>query len=177
MASDQPTSIPVEVAREIMRQGEARLDAMMTLTTSAVARATTLCGIFGGASVALLAALLAYSGTAHASTRLIWSGSITTSLLLIASIVAAVAGASRDFRGAGAIPIRLRDWAKTTYGTERRWATEAELLDTLGRQLDNAIAENAELMRCEGYLVNLSLVVALGSLALGLLAYWVAPIF
>ncbi|MGC8519963.1 MAG: hypothetical protein ACP5P4_15815, partial [Steroidobacteraceae bacterium] len=126
---------------------------------------------------ALLAALLAYIGAAHPSLRLVWAGGITASLLLAASIVAAIAGASRDFMGAGAVPKNLRNWAKTTYADERRWATEAELLDALGKQLDEAITKNATLLRCEGLLVNVSLGVALVSLLLGLAAYWAVPIF
>ena len=175
--TDNRTSISVEVAREIVRQGEMRLEASLALTSLGVTRATTLCGIFGGAAVALLAALLAYIGAPHHSARLIWAAGITTPLLFAASVLAAVAGASRDFMGVGAIPEKLRTWAANTYRTERRWATETELLETIAEQLDKTIAKNAQLLRYEGRLVNLSLVVALGSLAAGLLAYWVVPIF
>jgi hypothetical protein len=55
--------MPVELAREIARQGETRLAAIMSLATAADLRATTLTGIFGGASVAFIVAVLASFAT------------------------------------------------------------------------------------------------------------------
>jgi hypothetical protein len=51
------TTTPLELAREIARQGETRLMAVMGLATAADARATTLCGIFGAGSIGLGAAV------------------------------------------------------------------------------------------------------------------------
>jgi hypothetical protein len=161
------------LAREIVRQGEARLEAIMALTIAAVTRATTLCGVFGAGSIALVAAVLAYLGTEHPIARLLIAGSVTASLLLVASVLAAFAGTSRKYWGAGAIPSELRNWSWSTCGAGTRWSTEEELLDAVGERLDKAIDKNLRLIRREGFLVNLSLWVALAAVIAGPVAYWV----
>lgn len=44
--------MPLELARELSRQGQKRLDALISLATAADLRAATLCGIFGASAVA-----------------------------------------------------------------------------------------------------------------------------
>ena len=51
--------MPLALAREIERQGEVRLKALMELGTAADLRATTLSGIFGAAAIGSGAAALA----------------------------------------------------------------------------------------------------------------------
>jgi hypothetical protein len=69
--------IPVGLAREIARQGEARLNALISIATAADLRATTLCGIFGAASIGIGTAVLAYLTTDHPLTKLIAAGGIS----------------------------------------------------------------------------------------------------
>jgi hypothetical protein len=68
--------MPIALAQEIARQGEARLAAIMALATAADLRATTLCGFFGASSVAAAAAVLASIASGHGSLSLSLAGGI-----------------------------------------------------------------------------------------------------
>lgn len=171
MTPDTTAAMPLDLAREIARQAELRLDAVMTLTNGAVVRATMLCGIFGTASVGLGAAVLAYWGTEHASLRLIISGTSTATLLFLAAIMAAFAGAPRDFWIAGGAPHELRTWAWR--GTQ--WRSEAELLDAIAQRLGKAIEADRQILEQESRRVIQSLWVALGSILFGLFVYIAFP--
>lgn len=171
--ADSPLPISLELAREIARQGEVRLEAILSLTAIAVARATTLCGIFGGGSIALGAAVLTYLSTGHPSARLIAGGTAASLLLLAASVLAALAGASRSILITGGLPEELRAWS----WKGNQWCSEAELLDAFGQRLSNAIERNMWLLARESRLVNWSLRAALTAIAVGLLMYAVAPLF
>jgi len=155
MAVDQPLArtMPVELAREIARQGEARLDAIMDLSTAAVARATTLCGIFGAAGVTITAAVLAYLSSTQPARTLICGGSVTAFLLLVAAGLAAFAGAPRDFRIKGSSPAELTSWAARDSG----WRTEVELLKAIGDRLAQAIETDRLLLEREAELIKWSL--------------------
>jgi hypothetical protein len=171
--SNHHQMMPVDLAREIARQAETRLMAIMALATAADARATMLCGIFGAASVGLGAAVLTYLGTDHPAARLIASGTVTAVLFLAAAIIAAFAGAPRDFWLAGGMPKALRDWAWE--GT--RWRSEAEMLDGTAQRLADAIDLDRRLLERESRLVNSSLWVAAAAVILGLTAYFLIPCF
>lgn len=149
--------------------------AIMALATAADARATLLCGIFGAASVALGAAVLAYLGTDHHSARLIWSGTVTAVLLLAAAGIAAFAGAPRDFYIAGGMPKELRAWAWDRDGA--RWRSEAEMLDGNAQRLADAIELDRRLLDRESRRVIHSLWVAASAVILGPTAYFVIPCF
>ena len=167
------TTIPLELAREIARQAETRLMAIMQLATAADARATTLCGIFGAGSVGLGAAVLAYLGVEHHASRLIATGTVTAVLLLTASIIAGCAGAPRDFWLAGGMPGALRSWAWN--GTQ--WRSEAEMLDGTAQRLAEAIDRDRQLLELESRLVISSLYVAGFSVFVGISVYLIFPCF
>lgn len=160
---------PVELAREIVREGEARLETTLALSTAAVARATTLCGIFCAASVALGAAVLAYLDVPSHFPGLVWAGTVTTVLLFVASALSAFAGAAREFWIKGAKPDELLKWAWD--GEGGIWRSEAEMLKVAGDRLTKAIEGNRQLLKREGRYVNWSLWTALGSVVLGALTY------
>lgn len=161
-------AMPPEIAREIARQADARLMAVMALATAADARATMLCGIFGAGSVGLGAAVLGYLGTEHFASRLVASGAVTAILLFAAAVIAAFAGAPRDFWLAGGKPQALRDWAWN--GTQ--WRSETELLDGTAQRLAVALERDRRLLERESHLVIISLWVAASSVLLGLLTYF-----
>lgn len=163
--------IPLELAREIERQAELRLESTKDIAAITVARATTVSGIFGAAAVALIAALLAYVGADHPKPRLILAGAVTASLLLIASGLATFASASRRFRAAGSDPVKLRNWCWDA--PARRWRSEEQLLDALAQKLAGAIDENRRLLEKEGLLLNISLWVALASLLAGIAVFFI----
>ena len=170
--ADQSPSIPVELAREIARQGEVRLEAILGLTTIAVARATSLCGIFGGSSVALGAAVLTYLTNGHPHVRIVAAGIVTSLLLLVAAMLAAFAGVSRNFYISGGLPEDLRTWSWN--GTS--WRTETEMLDAFGQRLSRSIEKNMWILARESRLLNWSLRAALIAIGAGLLTYAVAPL-
>jgi len=172
--SDHTKGIPLELAREIARQGEARLNAVMALSTAAVARATMLCGIFGAASIGLVAAVLAYVGTApHPAAELVWAGATTASLLFLAAVLAACAGAPRNFWLPGGMPRALRERA----WDEGRWRSESELLDATAAGQAAAIDADRALIERESLIVRGSLWLALASMPIGIATYFVAMRF
>jgi len=136
MAVDNRPPIPTALAREIARQGEVRLNAVLALTTLAVNRAIMLCGIFGAASVALCAAVLTYLGTEHYALRLVWSGAATAGLLFLAAVAAAYAAAPRTFALAGGEPDLLRAAAWDGFG----WREESYVLDATATRFALALA-------------------------------------
>lgn len=165
--AESKSKIPTELAREIVRQGEARLEAIMGLSTAAVARATTLCGIFGAASVALGAAVLAYLGVENHAAGLVLGGAVTAVMLFVASALAALSGAARNFYIKGGRPAQLLEWA---WDAEReRWWSEGALLKAIGDRLTKAIDVNGQLLERESRLVNWSLRIGLASVLFGAL--------
>lgn len=169
--SKQGPAIPRELAQEIARQAESRLQSTKDIAGITVARATTLCGIFGAAAIALAAAVLAYLGVNDHETRLVAAGALTAVILLLAAGLAALAGASRKFRVAGCDPIELRKWCWDAQSAT--WRSEEELFDAIGQKLAPAIEANRDLLAREGRLVNISLGVALAAVVFGLLTYFV----
>jgi hypothetical protein len=145
--------IELELAREIARQGEARLAAIMSLATAADLRATTLCGIFGTSSVAL--------------TGLILGGAVGAAGLFMAAFIAANAGAPRDLFIAGGNPDFLREWSWDA----GKWRTEVEMLDATANRYAASIAANRDLLELGSKRVIAALWVAGASLPIGISAF------
>jgi hypothetical protein len=164
--------IELELAREIARQGEARLAAIMSLATAADLRATTLCGIFGTSSVALTAAVLASIATGHAITGLILGGFVGAAGLYMAAFLAANAGAPRDLYIAGGNPDILREWSWDV----GKWRTEVEMLDATGSRYAASIAANRALLELGSKRVIAALWVAGVSLPIGILAFFIQTV-
>jgi hypothetical protein len=162
--------IPDQLAAEIVRQGEVRLNAVMTLSTASVARATTLCGIFGGASVALVAGVLAYFATENYSPPLIWAGAATALLLFLASFFSAFAAVPRDFRLAGGMPQNLRESA---WGGAQ-WRSTSWLLDATARGLAEAIEVDRKLVEREAVFVRNALWFAGAAVPAGVVSFFFA---
>ncbi|MGH6840092.1 MAG: hypothetical protein ACREDT_15145 [Methylocella sp.] len=164
--------MPVEIAREIARQGDVRLSAMMSLATAADLRATTLCGIFGASSVAVGAAVLTDIASEHPMTRAIIGGAILAIGLFLAAFTAAFAGAPRDFYVGGGSPDSLRDWC----WANGKWRDETEMLDATGNRYAQSIAKNGELLEMGSKLVRRALWIAFASPVVGALAFFVVPL-
>lgn len=145
MSSDESSGFPIELAREIARQGEVRLSSLMSLATAADLRATTLCGICGAGAIGLMAAVLALmaSGSDHQSAPLIAGGVASSACLFISAIIAAVSGAPRDFYLNGGNPDTLRNCSWTGAG----WRNEIEMLDATGVRYAHSVAANAAILR------------------------------
>jgi hypothetical protein len=158
--------MPLELAREMARQGEARLAAITGLATAADLRATTLCGIFGASSIAVAAAVLA-SITAGRPVGLILAGAIVSIGLFGAALIAANAGAPRDFFVGGGNPEILREWSWNGEG----WRSEAEMLDATACRYAASIAANRELLELNSKRVVAALCLAGSSLPIASLAF------
>jgi hypothetical protein len=160
-------SMPLELARELARQGEKRLDALMSLATAADLRATTLCGLFGATSVAAGAAVLTYLSSQNAAPELIWGGTVGSVGLFVAALVASIAGAPRDFYISGGSPDRLRSWA----WIDGAWCSETAMLEATALRYADTIAKNAKILEEGSARVKASLIIAGSSPLLALLTY------
>jgi hypothetical protein len=134
--------IPLELAREIARQGEVRLTAITSLATAADLRATTLCGIFGAASVALAAAVLASITAGNHPIGLMLAGSVLAVGFFGSALTAAHAGAPRNFFVGGGNPEILREWS----WSGDRWRSELEMLDATAGRYAASIETDRELL-------------------------------
>lgn len=161
--------MPIDIAREMARQGEVRLGALMDLATAADIRATTICGISGAAAIAVGGAVLAGFASETPVTQLLIPGAITAVGLFVAAIIAAFAGAPRDFYIAGGNPDSLRDWAWE--GT--KWRDEARMLESTALRYAESIKQNRQILEAGSFKVNASLWTAFGSSVCGLAAYFV----
>lgn len=153
-----------ELAREIARQGEARLAALASLGTASDLRATTLCGIFGAGAVAIGASVLAGIISSHPPAfPLVVSGALAAVGLFLAAIIVGYAAAPRDFYIAGGNPDALRDWS--WQGT--KWCNEVEMLDATAQRYACSIATNRENLERGSRRVRLALWVGFASPTLG----------
>lgn len=165
MASSDTKAIPLDLAREIARQGDVRLTALMALATAADLRATTLCGIFGASAVGTGAAAFADFVSPHPSSPLIVAGTITAFGLFVAAVIAAMAGAPRDFYVAGGNPDVLREWSWIGH----EWRSEVEMLDATANRYAQSITQDGEILRKGSLRITLSLAAAVVSPILGLI--------
>jgi hypothetical protein len=159
----EPPAIPVQLAREIARQGEERLKALMHLGTAADLRATTLIGIFGAAAVAIGAAVLANLGSGHLPGPLVFAGIVTCLLLFAAAFMAAWAGAPCDFFIPGGNPEILRDWS----WEEGAWRTEVEALDATAQRYEKSISDDQKILERSSRWVKRALWTAFAAPILG----------
>jgi hypothetical protein len=160
--------IPIALAQEIARQGEARLTAIMALATAADLRATTLRGFFGASSVAVAAAVLASIASGRGSLDLSLAGGIVAFGLFLAALIAAHAGAPRDLFIAGGNPDILREWSWHA----GKWRSQVEMLDATACRYAASITANRQLLELGSKRINAALSVAGAALPIGILAFF-----
>jgi hypothetical protein len=120
------SKIPAAAAKELCRQGELCLQGTVQLAVAADQRATTLTGILGAGSVALVAATVSLSINSDRKIALIASAVITALVLYCGALFCAWAARSADFHVAGYEP-RLLATSATEDNTElwmQRYAAE-----------------------------------------------------
>jgi hypothetical protein len=149
-------AMPIELAREIARQGDARLSALLALATAADLRATTFRGILGASSIGAGAAVLAVLVSEDRSMSLVAGGSVLAFGLFLGAIFAAWAGVPRDFYLGGGTPDALRAWA----WSGDRWRGESEMLDASAFRYAKSIAANDSLLRSNGRWMKRALLIA-----------------
>jgi hypothetical protein len=106
------SSVPAGAIREVHRQGEICLQSTVQLALAADQRATTLTGILGAASVALLVATAAMISNIHPNWALVCAAAITAVLLFIGALFCARATQPVDFFIAGYEPKRMASVAQ-----------------------------------------------------------------
>lgn len=96
-----------DVLHELLRQGEACLSETLRVAIAADSRATSLCGIFGAAGVALMAASAGNFAGSRPEPAFIAAAIMAAILFLCASALAAIGGRPSDFYIGGYEPRRL----------------------------------------------------------------------
>jgi hypothetical protein len=166
--SPEANPIPIELAREIARQGDARLTALMGLATAADLRATTFCGILGAGSVGAAAAVLAVFVSEHRSAPLIAGGIVLSLGLFLGAICAAWASAPRDFFVGGGNPDKLRGWA----WVGDHWRDEFEMLDASAERYARSIAANRTQLTSNSRWMKAALWIALATLVVSIATFF-----
>jgi hypothetical protein len=117
------SEIPEECVRELHRQAETCLAGTVQLALGSDQRATLMAGMFGAASVALLAAIATLLAASKLNTPFIGGAAAMALSLFIASIASAMAAAPTDFHVGGYEPKRF---ARSAANVEwmLRYATE-----------------------------------------------------
>jgi hypothetical protein len=166
--AETSASMPLEIANELVRQGEVRLNAILTVALAADARANTICNTTGAAGIAVLAALATVVTSSETHGNLIWPGMVLAVGLLTSAGISAFAGAPREFLVPGGDPGSLREWA----WNGDAWRTPAELLDATGQRYAEAIAKDLTVLNRGATRVWFALAIALSSIILAALTYF-----
>ena len=96
--------VPDQAVGELYRSGETCLMGTVQLAIAADQRATTMAGIFGAGSVALLAAAATVQTGLQGNPALVWAALLTALPLFIAGLVCAWSARPADFYVAGYEP-------------------------------------------------------------------------
>ena len=158
-----PRDMPVELARELARQGEVRLSAILSIATAADQRATTLAGVFGAGAVGMATAALAVLVSDHAVKSLVLGGALTALGFLVATMQAAASAGPVPFYLAGGDPAGLRNWSWT--GDD--WRSEAQMLEASAMRYSDSIKANTALLESNAAKLRGAFRTALASPLLG----------
>jgi hypothetical protein len=101
------SEVPPESVQELHRQAETCLSGTIQLGIAADQRATTLTGIFGAGSVAILAAIATVMAGSSPHKPFILGAAVMAALLFVAALTSAMAGAPADFHVGGYEPKRF----------------------------------------------------------------------
>ena len=155
------SAIPAETIGELHRQAEACLDGTVQVAIAADTRATTLAGIFGGGSVALLAgaATIVAGGNPDKFHALLVSALVAAGAWFVAAMLCAWSGKPRDFFLGGYEP-RLFAKSATDVTWMLRYATE-----DMQVRIDHnrtTLASNARVLRWGFYIAILGVLASVG---------------
>ena len=101
------SEVSLESVQELHRQAEACLSGTVQLGIAADQRATTMAGIFGAGSVALLAAIATVLAATSPYTPFIGGAATMAGLLFMAALTSGMAAAPADFHVGGYEPKRF----------------------------------------------------------------------
>lgn len=158
------SGVPGEMVDEIYRQGETCLEGVLHLATAADQRATTLTGVFGAASAALMAAGATLLAGSHPSAPLIWGSGVAATFFLAAAICCAWAARPAAFFVGGYEPRLLAPAA-----TDRTW-----MLRCAAEDLQQRIHANRQVLERSARLTNIGTMAAFFAAPAALSAFGVA---
>jgi hypothetical protein len=138
------SEVPLVNVQELHRQAETCLAGTVQLAIAAAQRATTMAGIFGAGSVALLAAIATVLAATAPNTPFIGGACGTAALLFLAALTSAMAGAPTDFHVGGYEPKRFMRSAGDL-AWMRRYAIQ-DMQDRIDVNRE-VLARNAHLLR------------------------------
>ena len=170
--TEQVHRMPIGVAREIARQGEIRLGALLTTAIAADLRAITFAGLIGATATVVAAATLAHWTSAEPRRSLLWAGGVVAMLLFTAMALAIWTGRASNFRFPGGNPDSLREWAWDSDAGS--WRDEAQLLDAAGGRYEESINRNAWFLIMNGRVFNAAICTSIAALPVGLVTFLLA---
>lgn len=117
------SEVPPEAIKELHRQGEACLQGTIQLAVAADQRATTMAGILGSVSAAILTVAVMIATSAVPNWSVMSAAVATATVLFIGALFAAIAARPCDFQVAGYEPKRMA-YAAQSETWIPRYATE-----------------------------------------------------
>ncbi len=150
-----------ETIAELHRQAEVCLSDTLRLATAADQRATTMAGVFGAGSVALVAAAVTIFSAPGHRPALVTAALVAAVILFVASLLSAWAARPTDFFVAGYEPRFLAPSA-TDLTWMLRYATE---------DLQVRIDANREALESSARLLAIGLWLAMAALPIAILVY------
>jgi hypothetical protein len=165
MAISRPdfSAIPDEAVDEIFRNGETCLLGTIALATAADQRATTMAGIFGAGSVALLAMAATLKASASGDSALVLASSITALLFFVSALICAWSARPVDFFVGGYEPSKLAECAGDPMWM-KRYASE---------DIQVRIDSNRKTLERAASLLSFGAIVAAAAPLIGTAAYFI----
>jgi hypothetical protein len=157
------SNIPAEAIKELHRQGEVCLHGTVQLAIAADHRATTLTGIMGAGSTALIAGALTRISGAHPDWALVYAGASAAALLFIGALFCAFAAHPCDFFVPGYEPKRMAPSAR-----DETWILRYATEDVQTRIDSNRVS----LVR-SSKLVTIGMIIALLAVPLGVIIFFI----
>lgn len=159
-SSDRYRTKDVDLLKQIVESGEARLQAQLTIALASDLRALTLAGFLAAAVVALIGGAATLMLSTPSQHFLGYTALITALGLLGATGLAVFAARPVAWSSPGTRP---EIWVSDIKGQKAEDIRLAELAADIERKTE----ENATAMSGHGKALNIALLIAIGSLALG----------
>ena len=155
------SEVSLESAQELHRQAEACLSGTVQLAIAADQRATTMVGIFGAGSVALLAAIATVLAASSPHKPFIAGAGTMAAFFFAAALTSAMAAAPTDFHVGGYEPKRF-----VRSASDLLWMLRYAVQDMQDRiDLNRAVLERS------ARLVRVAMAFALAAIPLGVMVF------
>jgi hypothetical protein len=155
------SEVPQESVQELHRQAEACLSGTIQLAIAADQRATTMVGVFGAGSVALLAAIATVLAATSPHNSFIAGAGTMAALLFAAALTSGIAAAPTDFHVGGYEPKRFARSA-SDFVWMLRYAVE---------DMQDRIEFNRAVLERSARLLRVAMAFAVAAIPLGVLVF------